>query len=502
MKTKLSNSGILLLVLSPFLYLFREILNGKFWMLDDHVFLRNSYQERAIFGNWNKFVFQIESNNVDLNQHNLRLTPSLNLYYALRTFFFGDDPSKYFILSYSVLLLTIIILCVLLIMTYLDLIRDSKVRLDSSIPPLLLLSAATLFTFPTVIRNYVTLGVSEQIGPLFLFVSYVLILSGRFKLQKGLRAFTSILLPVNTIILIGIKENYAILSIFLLSIGLVYWRESNKSHLISLLSSFLINVLFIVRVKTEIFDVGNDVYGRSTSPATLVSSFLKLMTEKLFLYQLIVVILIFAIARVKKADLNLLILSPVLFVIVDWIFYRGDVRERYATNSIVSVFLITMFLILLLPYLKVKIQPVLFIFSLVILMQNWSDAGSTISRQVLATKNFDAGISRVIDISHLQAKIAFVAQSEWDYESADSVATHLRSRGIVNDIYLFIPKEFSQSTSLAAQMLSWSNEGSSYKFNPKPRDLNKFDVCVFSQTKRQDLTEPFCKRSVVIRWLP
>ena len=46
-----------------------------------------------------------------------------------------------------------------------------------------------------------------------------------------------------------------------------------------------------------------------------------------------------------------------------------------------------------------------------------------------------------------------VAQSEWDYESADSVTTHLRSRGLINDIYLFIPKEFIQKTRLTSQML-------------------------------------------------
>lgn len=499
MKTKLLNSGILLLVVSLFLYLFREIPNGKFWMLDDHVFLKNSFQERSIFGNWNKFVFQLDSNNVDLNQNNLRLTPSLNLYYALRTFFFGDDPTKYFLLSYCVLLFTVVIFSVLLFVTYLDVMKDSKIRLHYS---LFLFLAGTLFTFPTIVRNYVTLGVSEQIGPLFLFISYVLILLGRFKLQRGLRIFASISLPANTIILIGIKENYAIFSIILLSIGLIHGRKSPKSHVISLLSSFSINALFLLRIKTEIFDVGNDVYGRSTNLTTLADSFLKLLTEKLFVYHLIMVVLIIAIARVKKADLNLLMLSPAFMVIVDWIFYRGDVRDRYATNSIISVFLMAVFLIIYLSNLKVKIQPVLVMFSVVILTLNWNDASSTISRQVLATRSFDAGVSRVMDTSLKHAKTAFVAQSEWDYESADSVATHLRSRGFVNDIYLFIPKGFIQKSSLSSQMLIWSNEGSSYKFNPKPKDLSKFDVCIFSQIKQEDFTEPLCKQSVVIRWLP
>ena len=499
MKTKLSNSGILVLVVTLFLYLFREIPNGKFWMLDDHVFLENSFQQRSIFGNWNKFIFQLESNNVDLNEHNLRLTPTLNIYYALRTFFFADDPTKYFVLSYCVLLLTIIMLGVLLLVTYIDLVKDPKIRLHYS---LFFLSAATLFTFPTIIKNYVTLGVSEQIGPLFLFISFVLIHLGSIKLPKKLKVLASISLPINTIVLIGIKENYAIFSIILLSTGLIRWRKSPKSHVISLLSSFSINALFLLRVKTEIFDVGNDVYGQSTSLATLADSFLKLLTEKFFVYQLILVVLIVAIARVKKADLNLLMLSPVIMFIVDWIFYRGDVRERYATNSIISVFLMTVFLILLLSTLKVRIQPVLVILSVAILALNWSDASSTISRQVLATRNFDAGVSKVIDISHKHAKTAFVAQSEWDYESADSVATHLRSRGFTNDIYLFIPKEFIQKTSLASQMLIWSNDGSSYKFNPKPKGLNKFDVCIYSQIRQEDFTEPLCNRSVVISWLP
>jgi hypothetical protein len=120
----------------------------------------------------------------------------------------------------------------------------------------------------------------------------------------------------------------------------------------------------------------------------------------------------------------------------------------------------------------------------------------------LATKNFDAGVSKVIDISHKRAKTAFVAQSEWDYESADSVATHLRSRGFINDIYLFIPKDFIEKTSLTSQMLIWSKDGSSFKFNPKPKDLNKFDVCIYSQIKQEDFTEPLCNRSVVISWLP
>ena len=468
-------------------------------MLDDHMFLDKYYQGRLLSGLWNKFVFQLENNNIDFDSHNLRLTPTLNLYYALRTFFFGTDSHKYFLLSYFILFATILALSVFLYLVILEIAQDSKRRVRRYV---FVVCAATLFTFPTVIRNYVTLGVSEQIGPLFLFISYILLFFIGLKTDKRSQFIAAFLLPVNTLILMGIKENYAIFSFIVLIISVFNWGRLLRVSRISLIFSILIDSLFLLRVKTQILDVGVDVYGKSTGLDSFIESFLELFRQKIFACLIVIVILILVIARLKSFKINLLIYTPLFLYITDWVFYRGDIRDRYATNSVISIFLLLLFLVFILSKFKLDVEIILIAICVIIVTINWNKASNAIGDQIDATKNFDSGIARIVNISQENSKIAFVAQTEWDFESADSVATQLVSRGIKGKVYLYMPFEFVEKSNLGVQMKIWSTLGLSYKFKPKPKDLNNFDICIFSQIKQKNYMEPSCKRNVVIKWLP
>jgi hypothetical protein len=487
------------LAASPISLLYWKILDGKFWMLDDHVFVENSYLVSENENIWSRFKVLLDLNNVSLEPNNLRITPTLNLYYALRTFFFDTNPVSYFILAFAIFLLSGAALTYLLIL----IIREFPYLDKSQINyPGITFIAFTIFSFPTVARNYVTLGVSEQIGPLFLFLTYILLLLSTKQKDRSKSIIVATLLPLNTIIFIGIKENYAAMSLILLLASAFYFKKMRTLNRLSVVFSILLNISFVIVLKMRLLGSKVDVYGNSTDASVFFTSFLNVFSDRFFILHVAFLLVLSYSNFSNKVKVHPLIYTPPFLFIIDWVIYRGDLRDRYLTNAIILIYL---FLMIAVISLKLRERGSLIIgvlISATILVGNWSDAQSVIARQIEATVHFNSGVNHSVNLARSSSTVAVIGQSEWDYESVDSIAIYLRAHGVKKSMYLYLPDKFVKKTELSNQMRFWSESGSTYKFNPLPKLTRRFDLCIFSQSIVEDYPDLKCSHSSIIRWLP
>jgi hypothetical protein len=488
----------------PLFIAYQKILEGKFWMLDDHVMI-NAYEETKTYGFIAKMEALLRLNSVSYLPDDGRLNPTLSLFYASRVLVFGIEPSLYFALNFVILIITSIAL-----LTFLFSIRSvfstKKIEFFGRIG--IAIFTLSLFSIPTIISNYVNLGTSELIGPLFLFVALSTLVQRLFLDKKTL--FNGSLLVLSTFLLVGVKENYAII-MFLILISIVlgafeYFKQDLKvfSLLILITTFFVSQILFVSQSE------GQDVYGKDSSLLFSLLSVSKIHMSK-YGIAIIIAALLFAICmkltyKVLDSRSRTLALWPFLIFLSDWLVYRGDIRDRYATNVIVSL-LLAAFIIFLLMQVIVKEENMSFIVAIVlclaVILHQLPISVTVVDRKILATESFEKGLGQIFSLSEKEpsSPVAFVVQSDWDYESIISVGTFLKSRGLQNPLIIELSEDFPVNSVNDQIFEEWSNLGIPGLYKPRGKEVREYITCIYSQNDPSKKVN-VCRDVTVIKWLP
>jgi|GEM_PF-6064475 len=492
------------LILIPIYLAYQNILNGQFWMLDDHVMI-NAFEQTKNLDTVERLRSLLKLCHVNYFPDDGRLNPTLSLLYALRVFFFGTSASLYFGLNFLILCLTSIAFYHLLVTLRMSFTATETLVIEKITIAVFCFS---IFTVSQIISNFVTLGTSELIGPLFLFIVINLMIKRTILEKKS--TLDKVLLIINSFLLAGVKENYAIT---LLLIQIVFFYVGFRlSKLDIKLNLFLISLtlFFVIQIIYVSQNRGTDVYGNEVGLAFVFMTLLKVFSNKYgFAIILIHLMTLFLVHR-NKANLNVhlksLTLIPSLIFLSDWIVYRGDIRDRYATNTAISLFLGVYILSMLFAMTNrsrfVSTAAVL-ITCLAIISYELPSGISSVHRKVLATEHFQKGL-RAIKSSGMgdtSLPIAFIAQSDWDYESIFSFAIFMNFKGLKNSLILELSPEFPVNSTNTSTFKVWSEKGITDLYEAKGDKSGEYITCVYSQNSPKERFEG-CRDEIILKWLP
>ena len=492
-------------LITTFLYVaYHKILDGQFWMLDDHVMVKAFEQTKSL-----NFIPRIDTLlelcSVNYFPDDGRLNPTLSLFYAIRVFFFGTNASLYFVVNFLILVLTNTALYNLLVSIRMSFLQ-SKIQTIERLT--LVVFSTCLFSIPQFVSNYATLGTSELIGPLFLFIVLDLMIKRTIFNQRTI--VNGILLMVGTFLLAGIKENYAI-ALLVMQIS-IFFLGRGQSKLDIKLEIFLISItlFFVIQIFYVSQSLGTDVYGKQTGLLFTVMATFKFFSSKFGITITVIFALTSILINLKRNQLTrytkALISLPYLISLSDWMVYRGDIRDRYATNTIVSLFLATyiLFILVMLANRKRQGLPVVILIAcLMVIISELPSGVSVVERKIQATDRFERGLETIkyTSSNDKSLPVVFIAQSDWDYESIISVAIFMKSKGLENSLVLELSREFPEDSKNISIFKAWSEEGVAGLYAPKNAKDIEFVTCVYSQSSPEKRLKN-CRNTVVLKWLP
>jgi hypothetical protein len=351
------------------------------------------------------------------------------------------------------------------------------------------------------------------------FATAILFFALYFSLRiqcKDVNRLTKSIFVLLLIILMGCKENYIFPSLALLFISLhsnpVKLREKAKIAWPVIAASSLVAYGFLPGLMRNKVDI----YGRSTEASSILEILPNFFSFPLAQLSLALSILSIAILRITGISFRsniALILFPPLWMLSDFIFYRGIINGHYYQNFIIASVVslsITSFLamqavrkFLVSKSLETELLMIVLLAILVVaIVPSQKRAINVIVSHVNATQSFQNGLKEVIS-SQRVSQIVFIAQSAWDYETVISVGRYVLEKEPKATAFLYADKENLDAGQGWSTIRQWSIEGIDESiFLPLPPGFSdqKYS-CIFSQSMQVKLPN-FCNSSIIIRWLP
>jgi hypothetical protein len=484
-----------------------RVLNSRFWNLDDHTFAL--WKINANQNLLENFVANLFTTNFGEWGHGVRFTPTLDILMALRFAMFGTYEKFWFALNLAMVVATI--LGFFLWCKQLGHLFEVKRSFTSQIT--ISIIGSILLINPYSAGVFTRLVVGETFATAILF--FVLYFSLRIQCKDANRLTKSIFVLL-LIILMGCKENYIFPSLALLFISLqsntVKWSEKAKIAWPVLVASSLVAYGFfpgLIRNKV-------DIYGRSTEASSILEIFPNFFSFPLAQLSLALSILSIAILHIAGLSFRsnmVLILFPPLWMLSDFIFYRGIISGHYFQNFMIASLVslsITSFLAIhavrkSLAFKSIETELLMIILLaifVVAIVPSQKRAINVIVNHVNATQSFQNGLKEVISAQR-ESQIVFIAQSAWDYETIISVGRYVLEKEPKATAFLYADKENLDAGQGWSTIRQWSIEGldeSIYLPLPPVFKDRKYS-CIFSQSMQVKLPN-FCNSSIIIRWVP
>ena len=292
----------------------------------------------------------------------------------------------------------------------------------------------------------------------------------------------------------------------------IFFLGRGQSKLDIKLEIFLISItlFFVIQIFYVSQSLGTDVYGKQTGLLFTVMATFKFFSSKFGITITVIFALTSILINLKRNQLTrytkALISLPYLISLSDWMFYRGDIRDRYATNTIVSLFLATyiLFILVMLANRKRQGLPVVILIAcLMVIISELPSGVSVVERKIQATDRFERGLETIkyTSSNDKSLPVVFIAQSDWDYESIISVAIFMKSKGLENSLVLELSREFPEDSKNISIFKAWSEEGVAGLYAPKNAKDIEFVTCVYSQSSPEKRLKN-CRNTVVLKWLP
>jgi hypothetical protein len=138
-----------------------------------------------------------------------------------------------------------------------------------------------------------------------------------------------------------------------------------------------------------------------------------------------------------------------------------------------------------------------------ILLVELPDGRNAVENKVIATERFMAGLKEIQkwSLEGESLPVAFVAQSDWDYESIISVATYFHSAGLKNSLILEVSSEFPANSTSISTFRVWSTEGVAGLYAPKNETSKDYVACIYSENIPKKKLEG-CRDEIILKWLP
>lgn len=485
---------IVIMVLKP-------ILVSEFWLLDDHLLIQIMDSEQDSFTG--KLLLGAKILGWDGGFFAARATPVANLYYVLRAIIFDDNAKMFFILSLILGILCAYFLHKTVINLYKYFLIEIKIIHHLYVSLLILF----LFTRKPILEIFIRLGTPEQlsisVGAITLFIFSKIMLGNS-------NILLLIILSINMFIITGTYEKYFWYPAFLYYALFKSSRISFSKRALrfSALFASLMPLFVMSRVFPFIIFNKEQAYRNSGDPSLIINGIKWLLTNNYSTLLLLLIIIQFYLLRRVIADKHvyLLLLFPFLILFVDAIYYGGNLVNYYLADVAIVAFWSASLIPLITHEVSYKTYDVtLFVtatFVAVILFPNWiMQSSNYVKSHVNATKSFQNGVNQIVSLwkTEQHSSILFLAQTNWDYESAISLGKFLNHRIDGEFSYFVYPLQTKEKTDL---MISMSSQGNRYG-NIKPFSkfqTDKKSICVFSINK--PITIPrVCAQVVSLQWL-
>jgi len=483
--------------------LYQPIYNSKFWLLDDHHIVDQLHQEKSglIHGIW----YGLHAGNLFDWGHGPRFTPTLDLFFAFRAAIFGGHTILYFL--FSIVLLNLTAQYLFSYAVQLFKLFDIEFTFEKQIGAIA--AIALFFLNSSSTEVYGRLGTSELIGTFFLSVILAKTTTGHV---YGFTRKLCSIITLNCLLLIGTKEDYLWVFIYIYFITAKSKIEDQKSRVIMLMVTFFYSVFIIAGFGPYLIQNRKNVYGAAIGANSLKSGIASIFHNKLVI-TIIILMIINLIPRFGKINFRavLPVVTPVFLIfLTDIFYYGGNLVNYYRTNMnlILSILLISLIIgisVIVKNYLKSSriVLVALLLFLVPLFSEQILLASKAIHARVVATNNFHAGLTKIIyALNHNQKEskdFVFLGQSNWDYETIISLSEYLDYYQAKGKRYIEIIGPRDSSTSAIVPM---SEQGiQSKNYDPiSTRNSSHLSVCVFSENEPKSIPN-ICADIIQLKWL-
>jgi hypothetical protein len=325
--------------------------------------------------------------------------------------------------------------------------------------------------------------------------------------KKGLETLPIIAWALGTFICVGAKENFALLLIpnLLLGLYILYRRNSNKifttSFIVTTAWTIFVAAAFVIAVATA----GTDVYGSSVGAISRLSvintGMRHVQSKTIILTTMIAAFFLFVQFWVGKVKSDLF-KSTLLFIglclvyeaifISQFVFYNAD-WPNHSRYDFPGVLIIPFFYGTLLLFVKkildtYKVEPTVVLglkygallgLIFVIIMRGYVAIQVRIEQNAQKTQAYTAQIEKLAKllVTNPDKVVIIVSGNPWDYEPIYAYSQFLRAYGVTNTMYLKL-ENYSPATvangiekRLATELQTMQLNGG-WGYEPLPENLD------------------------------